>query len=619
MEVTENITVLFTDLVGSTQLANSVTPGEADAIRRQHFDTLRTAISDADGAEIKCLGDGIMAVFASPSAALSCAAMMQQAVHLDNKRTEHPLSLRIGLSTGEATKESDDYFGDPVIEAARLCAKAEGGQILAAWLVPALAGRRNQLDFNSLGKLDLKGLREPLETVEVLWLPIEYDDNPAGVPFPRRLSAISQVFFGRESERSLLAGALKETRANSQPRIALIGGEPGIGKTSLAAVASRAAHEAGATVLYGRCDEGLGIPYQPWREALAHLIDHAPPNVEQAIAERSGILATLGLGPDALTEAPLDPDMELYALFGAILGVLEAAAHPEGLVLLLDDIHGADVQSLQLLRRVASRTISMPMLVMATYRVSEVTSGSVLSGLLADLHREPGVTRLGLSGLGDLELLSLLESMAGHSLEGSELALRDALLAETDGNPFFVGELLRHLAETGALFQEESGRWAADPNLGLRGLPTSLREVIGERVARLGDPASRALSVASVIGRDFDLDVLAESTAIDTSILLDSMDLAITASLVTDLGDGRFSFTHALVERALYDQLGPSRRGYADLKVAEAIEQLSGSEPGRAAELARHWMMATIPQDSDKAVTYAKRAADQAAGRARSR
>ena len=147
MPTTENITVLFTDVVGSTELASSLSPEAGDEVRRKHFSTLRQAIATAGGTEVKSLGDGFMVVFRSASAALSCAVAMQQAVDRDNAGAQRPQGLRVGLSAGEAVREADDYFGDPVIEAARLCAKAEGGQILAADLVRANTGRRSPYVF----------------------------------------------------------------------------------------------------------------------------------------------------------------------------------------------------------------------------------------------------------------------------------------------------------------------------------------------------------------------------------------------------------------------------------------------------------------------------------------
>ena len=124
--------ILFTDIVGSTELSQRLTPDAADELRRGHFSILRQAIAEAGGTEVKNLGDGLMVVFGSASAALSCAVTMQQGVERDNRSREHPVGLRVGLSGGEVSREDDDYFGDPVVEAARLCALCDAGHVLAA-------------------------------------------------------------------------------------------------------------------------------------------------------------------------------------------------------------------------------------------------------------------------------------------------------------------------------------------------------------------------------------------------------------------------------------------------------------------------------------------------------
>src|SRR5713226_7234282 len=161
---TENVAMLFTDMVGSTALASGLAPEAADELRRRHFSVLRQAVAEAGGTEVKNLGDGLMVVFGSASAALSCAVSMQQGVERDNRAREQSLGLRVGLSGGEVSREDDDYFGDPVVEAARLCAACSGGQILAADVVRAMAGRRSRHECNPVGPLVLKGLPDPVET-----------------------------------------------------------------------------------------------------------------------------------------------------------------------------------------------------------------------------------------------------------------------------------------------------------------------------------------------------------------------------------------------------------------------------------------------------------------------
>ena len=196
----------------------------------------------------------------------------------------------------------------------------------------------------------------------------------------------------------------------------------------------------------------------------------------------------------------------------------------------------------------------------------------------------------------------------------SGLALRDTLMAETEGNPFFVGEMLRHLAETGAIFQDDQGRWTVSADLRTSGLPVSIREVVGRRVARLGEGTQRVLSMASVIGRDFDTDVLAQVADLDEDLVIDLCDQAVTAAVLTEAPTpGRYTFAHALVERALYDSLSSGRRVRAHRRVADALEGLYGEDPGeRIGELAYHWAQAIQPQEVEKAMTYAQRAGDRA-------
>src|SRR5580693_5130234 len=200
-------------MVGSTALASALAPDAADGLRREHFSILRQAVAETGGTEVKNLGDGVMVAFSSTTAALSCAVAMQQGVERDNRNREHSVGLRVGLSAGEVSRENEDYFGDPVVEAARLCATCESGQILATDVVRAMAGRRSRHECRSLGELTLKGLSEPIQTVEVLWEPLGgVADSEAGsvVPLPPRLARRPTVgVIGREAEMQAITDAAK--------------------------------------------------------------------------------------------------------------------------------------------------------------------------------------------------------------------------------------------------------------------------------------------------------------------------------------------------------------------------------------------------------------------------
>src|SRR4051794_11513189 len=174
-------TFVFTDLVDSTATAARLGPEAAEELRQAHFRLLRGAVAAAGGTEVKNLGDGLMVMFTSPSRALSGAVGIQQAIEHHNRSATEPFAVRIGMSAGEAIEEDADFFGDPVVEAARLCAAADGGQVLAAELVRSLVGRHATQTFVDVGPLQLKGIPEPVHAVEVLWEPVRVD---GAVPLP---------------------------------------------------------------------------------------------------------------------------------------------------------------------------------------------------------------------------------------------------------------------------------------------------------------------------------------------------------------------------------------------------------------------------------------------------
>ncbi len=179
-----------------------LTPEIAEELRQTHFGLLRTAVSAAGGTEVKNLGDGLMVAFSSLIRALACAVAIQHAVERHNRRTAQPMAIRVGLSHGEATEDDGDFFGEPVIEAARLCAHAEGGQILTSAVARALAGRHATQEFVAIGEVELKGLPDPVEVVEVRWAP-DSRSRPGRHPTPA--AELSCRYLSREAVRLLRA------------------------------------------------------------------------------------------------------------------------------------------------------------------------------------------------------------------------------------------------------------------------------------------------------------------------------------------------------------------------------------------------------------------------------
>jgi class 3 adenylate cyclase len=615
---TQTVTVLFTDLVGSTEQITRLGEEAAEQLRREHFSHLRAVVADTGGEEVKSTGDGLMVIFGGVAAGLACAVGMQQAVAARPPSTE-PVFMRVGVAVGEVEPDAGDYYGISVVEAARLCAMCEGGEILATDMVRLLARARGGFDFESVGELELKGLDEPVSVHRVRWRRLASIDNPV-FPVPSRLASLARSrYVGRVRELDLLDTALKEARTGDR-RAVLVSGEPGIGKTTLTARLAALASEAGVSVLYGRCDEDVFVPYQPWAEALGSLVEQAPLELVQAHVGEYGTV--VGRVVPAVWGRAIPQDAEEHGaeetdrprFFAAVVDLLARVSSGAPLLLLLDDLHWADAGTVDLLRHVLAADRPLHLLVVGAFRDADVGADDPLAVALAALHREQGVERLPLRGLGDDELLAFLELVAGHEMDDDGVALRDVLSAETDGNPFFVGELLRHLVASGAINQDEGGRWVATEGVRSAGLPVSIREVVGQRVRSLGPETHHVLTQASVIGRDFDLDVLERVTDVSEAHLVDLCDAATAAQILRDRerGDG-YSFAHALIAHTLYDDLSAARRSRAHRAVAEAIEALTGGAPGaRVGELAYHWSQATLPRDASKAVSYAEQAGARA-------
>ena len=442
------------------------------------------------------------------------------------------------------------------------------------------------------------------------------------VPLPARLEiAPTTGVVARDAEAEILTDALKRVAAGEGREVVLISGEAGLGKTTLVAEAARRGFTTGACVLLGRCQEDLNASYALFAEALHHYVVHAPDELLAAHVDTHGgelakmvpaLRQRLGVLPEPRTS---DPDTERYLLYGAVVGLLAEASGNQPLVLVLDDLQWADKPSLQLLRHVASKVESARLLVLATFRDTELSGSHPLIEILGALRREPGVRLVDLKGFDDTGVVAFMEAASGQRLENEEVGLAHALYRETDGNPFFVGEILRDLIETNAIYQDETGRWVAAGDLSEMALPSSVRQVISARVARLGERAGHTLSIAAVIGRDFDFDLLDAVIEVDQDELLDILDAATAAALVREVPDvpGRWSFSHALIQHTLYQDQGATRRARAHRRVAEALEILCGNRPGeRVGELAHHWSNATQPADAAKAISYARQAAEAA-------
>ena len=289
------------------------------------------------------------------------------------------MGLRVGLSGGEVTREDDDYFGDPVVEAARLCAVCDEWAGLSADIVRGMAGRRNRHECRSVGSLTLKGLPDPIGTVEVLWEPVGSSQR-YGNPTTDRLAVRPAVgVIGRGTEMATRSRMQRKRVAGGEGReILLISGEAGLGKTTSWPRQPESAFDNGACVLFGHCEEDLATPYQLFAEALDHYVTHATEeqllaHVEAHGSELSRLVPALASRiPNLPPSKATDSDTERYLLFAAVVGLLATVSEDQPVVLVLDDLQWADEASLLLLRHLTAADQPMRVLVLGTYRDSEL-------------------------------------------------------------------------------------------------------------------------------------------------------------------------------------------------------------------------------------------------------
>jgi DNA-binding SARP family transcriptional activator/tetratricopeptide (TPR) repeat protein len=443
------------------------------------------------------------------------------------------------------------------------------------------AGRRVLVD--QLGIEPSTGLRE-LERA------ILAQDPALAPPAPERRarrqrheSEPGALLVGYERELGSLEDELEEARAGHD-RLALISGEPGIGKTRLADELGCVAEARGAQVVWGRCWQGGGAPaYWPWIQVLREL------------------------GHDLVPEASSGGDVQeaRFRLFDTSAAFLRHAACAQPIVIVLDDLHAADQSTLTLLQFLTTGVISAPVLIVGTYRDTELTVDHPFTQALAELSRAGEPTQLVLSGLSREDTAHFVELSAGVApMRRLAAAIHDA----SGGNPLFVGELVRLLRTEDRLHELEAGEDLV--------LPRGIDQVITRRLQRLSEQCRRTLALAAVIGREFDTAVLERAGQTDGEALLELLDEALSLRAIEEVPGtrGRLRFSHELVRHALYHGLSGVESRRLHLAVATAIEQLQRPDPDAALpQLAHHFSQAFPTGDAETAIRYLTLAADRAA------
>ncbi len=417
---------------------------------------------------------------------------------------------------------------------------------------------------------DLARLRD--EAAGFSWIPADVEDRTP--------------FVARNKEREEIGKLLERARGGSGALV-LIGGEPGVGKTRLAETVVDAARRTGSAAFVGRSYEKGATPFVPFIEIVEGLARALPPRAFRDLLGASApeiakVVPELRRSlPDIPPSVELPPDLQQRYLFGSFLEFFSRLSGTTPLVLVLDDVHWADAASLALLSQLASRVPDLRVLVLGTYRDEEIVEGSPFAVALAELVRQRQARLFPLRRLSPAEAASLIEKILG---EPPPEALSELVFRETNGNAFFVEELVRHLSEEGKLL-DEKGRLRQDIVIGELEVPEGVRLVIGRRLGRLSERAKSVLVAASVVGQRFSLNVLGDVAELDEDALIEAVEEAERARLVRSAQD-TYSFEHALVRHTLEGTLSLPRRQKLHRRIADSLERTHGEE--RAAQIAHH-------------------------------
>lgn len=574
------VALLFTDLVGSTELLQRLGDDTAEELRRVDFSLVRRALTAAGGDEVKTLGDGLMAVFGSPVQAFRCAVEVQRAIEQHNRKQApgQELHLRVGLHAGEPIEDEGDFHGTSVVVARRLCDVARGGQILASELLAGLVGSRGGFHFRQLGPLKLKGLTDPLPAVEIAWRetggPQESSAAVAGSARPRLQGPGLSELVGRERELEALEDEVERARAG-ELRCVLLVGDAGVGKTRLASELL-ARHQDDIIGLSARAYPlGATAAFDLWAEALeGHLRGLPGPELSRLcrglLDDLAGVLRSVAV----LRGSTPDREAPRLRLFEAIADLLVGLTRPTPVMVVLDDVHLADASSWELLGYLGRNLARAPVLIVMTARSGELAEQAVAQRTVLSLQQDSLLRRIDVAPLGRSALAELAHTVLGRRPPGALVTWLDE---RSGGNALFALGLLRALLEEGA--DLEAPR--------LRALPEDLAERVHARLRNLEPSAIALLELLAVLGRRVELGeltMMAGQSVEDLAVLLQPL---VAQRFIREVERGRevtFEVTHPLTQDAIYAGIGAVRRRSLHRQLARSLRGT-----GRLAEAASHF------------------------------
>jgi class 3 adenylate cyclase/tetratricopeptide (TPR) repeat protein len=584
-------TVLFADLVGSTELAGSQDPERTRALLNRFYDAVAEEVEQAGGTVEKFAGDAVMAAFGAPAAledhaerALHAALAMLRRVHELDER----LQLRVGVNTGEVVvgqpREGSSFVtGDPVNVAARLEQGAEPGEVLVGERTVSAA--RGAFEFAEPETIEAKGKAGGVRCRRLL--------RGLSLMRPRGVSGLQPAFVGRDAELVRLLEAYRAAVEEQLPRLVTILGDAGVGKSRLVReLWERLSDESREPLRRtGRClPYGEGITYWPLAELLREhfriLEGDSAERTLEALGERRFLALTLGLDV-AEGLHPLLVRDRFQDAWSDFLGDVSAQ---RPLVVLVEDVHWADDQLLDLLERLVE-DVRGPLLLIATARPEL-------------LDRRPGWSSRGASELIELQALSAEDSVRMlDQLMAAELpeALCRVVVERAEGNPFFVEELLATLIDRG-LLRPDDGAWTIEELPGDFEVPDSVQAVLAARIDLLEPAEKEALQAAAVIGRVFWPGPVYELVdGVPDLRVLEERDFVRRRSGSSLPGEREYAIKHALTREVAYESLPKARRARLHANFARWLERSEAERDELAPLLAHHYAEAVRPEDADLA------------------
>jgi pilus assembly protein CpaF len=600
------VTIMFTDVEGSTDLQSTRGQTEAREIQKAYETIIDEKIIEHAGKRIKSLGDGRMVSFGSSRYAVECALDIQKAIAEYSKQNpERQIRIRIGINTGEVVEEAGDIFGSAVNVAARVAGKAKGGEILVSDVVRILVGPVHEINFDYKGAYKLKGFPDRWRIHKV---------TPGESTTMTTVMPTGHGFVGREQER-LDMRMVMDRAATGSGGMVFIAGAPGIGASRFAAEVAGDAVSKGWVVLSGRCADQATSPMSPFRDVLSAAVATAgAKTLQDAVGQNGQLLAqlvpALRQKVRGMAASPeVNPDKLREQLFHAIFDFLVEYQGAKPMLIVVDDLQWADDASILLLRDLAERLSGSRIVLAATYWESELDSGRPFTPVVTRLLRRRRAQRIGLGRLSDREVEKMVAAMAETPVTPIQLI---GIQAATEGNPLFVEHSFLYMAASDTMLGGSSRVQASFTEEDLE-LAQSVRGLIGRRLERLSEPAQRMLVAAAVIGRDFDIALLEAFGELSGHELREALDEATRGHFLTSAAPDRYRFGHDLVRQRVLAVLPLPRLQAYHLAVADTLQRVYGKSANeRAGEIGYHLYQAGTAADSVRTSGYLAQAAKNA-------